>query len=275
MSSTPPAPTSVEESPTPTPAPAYPPQIMEAIYPMEQPDARPSSTAAASNASTTNMHSAQPQPTQQPYIELAGQNRSRSPPLSVPIHSIHAYGRTRGVSYADSGVGLTIMPEDAVMPARGMTVGERLQPTIDEAIHERDKAAWTAKWTELSINIAIGLQVILGALTTVLGASLNKAESIRASIAVLGSLSTLVAAYTARTRGSSEPEASLVRSTALGGFLREILAFKLDHEHEVGHEQDAHIESFRIRLDHLLRSTDGKAGVVAASEAINPTSAGP
>jgi SMODS and SLOG-associating 2TM effector domain len=72
-----------------------------------------------------------------------------------------------------------------------MTIGERLQPTIDAATNERDKAvrrgaytgfvmspdaehaACTAKMTGYSLNVAIAVQVLLGALTTGLGAALS------------------------------------------------------------------------------------------------------
>lgn len=48
----------------------------------------------------------------------------------------------------------------------GLTLGERLQPTLDNAIVERDKYSLKAKWTGYTLNAAIGVQVLLGALTT-------------------------------------------------------------------------------------------------------------
>ena len=50
------------------------------------------------------------------------------------------------------------------------TVGKRLQPTLDVAIIEKNKYTAKAKWTGLVLNIAIGLQVLLGSLTTGLSA---------------------------------------------------------------------------------------------------------
>ena len=86
------------------------------------------------------------------------------------------------------------------------TVGERLQPTIDNAVIERDKYAKkglsvgivlnflgihansrlhvlpSALWTGYALNIAIGLQVFFGALTTGIAAAVTsgrQASSIR------------------------------------------------------------------------------------------------
>ena len=53
---------------------------------------------------------------------------------------------------------------------RGLTVGERLQPTLDNAIIEKDKCASKARWSGIALNAAIGLQVLFGSLTTGLSA---------------------------------------------------------------------------------------------------------
>jgi SMODS and SLOG-associating 2TM effector domain len=50
------------------------------------------------------------------------------------------------------------------------TVGERLQPTLDMAIIEKDKYAVKARMTGYALNTAIGLQVIIGSLITGLSA---------------------------------------------------------------------------------------------------------
>ena len=132
-----------------------------------------------------------------------------------------------------------------------------------------------AKWSAYSINIAIALQVILGALTTALGASLS-GDSVRLtvflsaltagimthmqtriSIAVLGSLATLVASYLARTRGSSEPETSLLREQALNNFIRRLESFVLDAGLQDGH--DHVVENFRNELERLLNPSDPNA----------------
>ncbi|KAH9056317.1 hypothetical protein EDB87DRAFT_1261251 [Lactarius vividus] len=136
------------------------------------------------------------------------------------------------------------------------SVGARLNPTLVEASKVRNSASLQAKWTIYSINIAIALQVLLGALTTALGASLH-GNSIRITIAILGSLSTLVASYLARTRGTSEPESSLLRERALDHFIRNLRAFVLDHGMEEGHDQA--VENFRKEFERLLNASDPNA----------------
>ncbi|KAA1470791.1 hypothetical protein DENSPDRAFT_752522, partial [Dentipellis sp. KUC8613] len=112
-----------------------------------------------------------------------------------------------------------------------LSVGDRLQPTLDAAEKERARAAFTARMTGYALNIAIGMQVLLGALTTGLGAALT-GKSTSVAISILGGAATLVASYLARARGSNEPEQSLLRVQALEHFIREANAFKLDHGHE-------------------------------------------
>jgi hypothetical protein len=142
-------------------------------------------------------------------------------------------------------------------------------------MHSFTYLAYPAKWSAYSINIAIALQVVLGALTTALGASL-RGNSVRLtvffcslttgimthmqisiSIAVLGSLATLVASYLARTRGSSEPETSLLREQTLNNFIRRLRSFVLDTGLEDGH--DHVVENFRNELERLLNPTDPNA----------------
>ncbi|KAI0259183.1 hypothetical protein BC834DRAFT_784690, partial [Gloeopeniophorella convolvens] len=132
-----------------------------------------------------------------------------------------------------------------------MTIKERLQLTIEAATEERDKAVKRAKMTGYTLNIAIGIQVVLGALTTGLGAALS-GKSTSVAISILGGASTLAASYLARARGSNEPEFSLLRAKALDHFLREVHAFVLDHGHERGHALDDRIEGFRLGLESML-----------------------
>jgi len=108
------------------------------------------------------------------------------------------------------------------------TVGERLQPTLDVAIIEKNKYTAKAKWTGLVLNIAIGLQVLLGSLTTGLSAqAVSGGKSTAAATTALGALATLVAAYLARARGSNEPELSTTRTKDLEQFIRECRAFSI------------------------------------------------
>lgn len=60
--------------------------------------------------------------------------------------------------------------EKAPLSLRPKTVEERLQPTIDIAKESRDRFARKARYTGYLLNGAIGLQVLLGSLTTGLSA---------------------------------------------------------------------------------------------------------
>ncbi len=79
---------------------------------------------------------------------------------------------------------------------------------------------------------------------------------IRVSIAVLGTLSTIVASYLARTRGTSEPESSLLREQALSQFIRRLRAFILDHGAKEGRDHDIAVENFRKEFERLLNASD-------------------
>ena len=73
---------------------------------------------------------------------------------------------SKSISYRKISVYMFLKTEVGV----SYTVGERLQPTLDVAIIEKNKYTAKAKWTGLFLNIAIGLQVLLGSLTTGLSA---------------------------------------------------------------------------------------------------------
>jgi len=143
---------------------------------------------------------------------------------------------------------------------REKSVLERLRNTHDEAMKEKNKAAYRATWMGWGINIAIGLQVFFGALTTALGAALSgKRSSI--AISTLGGASTLVASVLARAQGSNEPDGSLLRAKALKHFLREIDAFVLDHGHEIGHKWDDKVNGFRHGLENMLGNRLGSVTI--------------
>ncbi|CAA7269490.1 unnamed protein product [Cyclocybe aegerita] len=120
----------------------------------------------------------------------------------------------------------------------GFTVGERLQPTIDVALAERDKYVSKAKMTGYALNAAIGMQVLLGSLTTGLSAVATAGRSAAVQTTILGALSTIVASYLARARGSNEPELSITRTKDLEQFIRECRAFQLDNGHCKGDQYD-------------------------------------
>ncbi|KAI0249459.1 hypothetical protein BJV78DRAFT_1227553 [Lactifluus subvellereus] len=201
------------------------------LLPSESPQRGPEPTFPAFNSASS--HGARR--TSTPPRETARASRSYPTPLDAPL-----------------------LPRR--IPNRERTVAQRLDPTITAAKAERNKAAYQAKWTGLAINIAIGLQVFFGALTTAFGAALS-GKSTSVAISILGGASTLVASYLARVRGSNEPEFSLLRTKALNHFLREINAFTLDHGHEVGREWDEKINGFRLGLENMLGNRPGSVTI--------------
>lgn len=70
--------------------------------------------------------------------------------------------------------------------------------------------------------------------------------------AILGGISTIVASYLARARGSNEPENSLSKIRDLEQFIRDLEAFRLDHGHVSGDKHDTEISRFRARFEELL-----------------------
>ncbi|KIJ67428.1 hypothetical protein HYDPIDRAFT_108197 [Hydnomerulius pinastri MD-312] len=140
------------------------------------------------------------------------------------------------------------------------TVGERLQPTIDAAEKEKAKYAQKATFTGYALNVAIGLQVLLGALTTGISAALSS-KQISLVIPILGGMSTMVASYLARTQGSHEPELSITRVKDLEYFLRDCHSFQMDHGHAIGTAEnslDKELEEFRHRFEELLGNSNGE-----------------
>ncbi|KZP24209.1 hypothetical protein FIBSPDRAFT_1042277 [Athelia psychrophila] len=140
-------------------------------------------------------------------------------------------------------------PKTYVPGAR--TVENRLQPTLDHARLEKTKSERKAMLNGYTLNAAIGLQIILGALVTGLSAALApKRAAIVTSI--LGGVTTVVASYLARMRGSREPELSLARTKDLDHFIREAEAFQLDHGQTTDASKDAEVEEFRRRFEEML-----------------------
>ncbi|KAF9647706.1 hypothetical protein BDM02DRAFT_2511407 [Thelephora ganbajun] len=135
------------------------------------------------------------------------------------------------------------------------TVASRLKPTIDAAMMERDKFRKRSSQQGILINGAIGLQVIVGALTT--GIAAAGSAHIGAAVATLGGISTILASYLAKVRGSGEPELSTIRTRELNSFLREVEGFLVDHGEETGTDQDDKIATFREQFESIIK-TDGE-----------------
>jgi hypothetical protein len=121
--------------------------------------------------------------------------------------------------------------------------------------------SYSALWTGYALNIAIGLQVLLGALTTGLAAAVTSGKQAQISTAILGGLATMVASYMARARGSGEPELSITRVKDLEQLLRECRAFQMDHAHEYGTPENGlgdQLEELRRRFEELLGNANGE-----------------
>jgi len=190
-------------------------------------------------------------------------------PRSHPIlpEAIHPRRRThfppgdlyrRSISYPNSETAWNAPSERE--PPREKTVGQRLAPTSAIAAEELARATKKAIFTGWAQNIALGLQVLVGALTTALGAALS-GKNTAVAISILGATSTLITSYLARTKGSNEPQTSLLRAQALEHFLREIEGFILDHGHEVGDKWDYKIKGFRLGLEKILGSHPGSVTI--------------
>ncbi|KAK6992072.1 carbamoyl-phosphate synth [Favolaschia claudopus] len=122
------------------------------------------------------------------------------------------------------------------------TIQERIEPTLEHAKSERIRCELKARLTGYALNkvnfalqIAIGLQVLFGALTTgVAAATTGRSTSIATS--VLGGMTTLVASYVARARGSNEPELSITRVKDLDQLIRECEILMMDYGTVTGNE---------------------------------------
>jgi hypothetical protein len=147
--------------------------------------------------------------------------------------------------------------EPSLPPAGQASVSDRLQPTIDVAVLERAKYDLKAKYSGYALNAAIGLQVALGALTTGLSA-VTSGRQTSITVSVLGGLTTIIASYLARARGSNEPELSITRCKDIDQFLREARAFQLDRGHILTSEYDADIQGYRKRFEELLGNANGE-----------------
>ncbi|KAJ6617976.1 hypothetical protein B0H10DRAFT_2031545 [Mycena sp. CBHHK59/15] len=150
-----------------------------------------------------------------------------------------------------------IIPVESKREPRLKTIEERLRPTVETAKLERDKYALKARMTGYALNIAIGLQVVLGALTTGLSA-VTSGKQTSIMTAILGGLSTIVASYLARARGSNQPELSITRCKDLEQYIRECDAFILDFGHISGGQYDQKLYALRDRFEELMGNANGE-----------------
>jgi hypothetical protein len=103
-----------------------------------------------------------------------------------------------------------------------------------------------------------GCQVSIG--TSILGAYQVTFFQTFSEDYASGGLSTIVASYLARARGSNEPELSITRVKDLDQFLRDCFAFKMDHGYEYGTPENGlndRLDNLRRRFEELLGNGDG------------------
>ncbi|KJA13310.1 hypothetical protein HYPSUDRAFT_174089 [Hypholoma sublateritium FD-334 SS-4] len=146
---------------------------------------------------------------------------------------------------------------DDLVPVATYTgsIKDRLAATLQDAESERNKYIHQAKYTGWALNIAIGLQVLLGALTTGLSAVATRGKSSAVATTILGALATLVASYLARARGSNEPELSITRVKDLEQFIRECKNFIKDFGEDVSNKYQPIVDRFRERFEGILGNT--------------------
>ncbi|KAJ6482093.1 hypothetical protein C8R47DRAFT_1133895 [Mycena vitilis] len=191
-----------------------------------------------------------PPPPTPPTAGASNFPRELPPPRSDSVY--RSNGSRRRQSELD-----WIIPVEPKREPRPRTVQERLEPTLLMAKAERSKYELKAKMTGYALNIAIGMQVVLGALTTGLSA-VTSGRQTSIMTAILGGCSTVVASYLARARGSNEPELSITRVKDLEQYIRECEIFKLDFGHLTGNEHDPELSHLRDRFEELLGNANGE-----------------
>ncbi|KAG6877496.1 hypothetical protein C0993_006598, partial [Termitomyces sp. T159_Od127] len=185
---------------------------------------------------------------------------SSSNPGHVIAEELRVPPQARTVAIGSDGPAST--PLDWIVPVddkchvnRTITVSERLGPTLSKAKTERNIFSAKAKMAGWTLNVAIFLQVLLGSLTTGVAAGNGKEVFFtQAAIGttILGALSTIVASFLARARGSGEPELSVTRVKDLEQFIREVDSFLLDHGNSTSNDHDEQLHKFRMRFEELL-----------------------
>ena len=88
-----------------------------------------------------------------------------------------------GTIVLEDKVGLHLCSTDSMklnylQPYREKTVAERLEPTLRHAIAEKNSYSTKARLTGYALNIAIGLQILLGTLTTSLSVILRGSSEV-------------------------------------------------------------------------------------------------
>ncbi|KZV81069.1 hypothetical protein EXIGLDRAFT_755852, partial [Exidia glandulosa HHB12029] len=144
------------------------------------------------------------------------------------------------------------------------TVTRRLGFTIEVAKKRQASMEAKAKLMGRSLNAAIGLQIVVGALITGLAAvTTGRQTSIMTS--VLGALSTIIGSYLARMRGTAEPDLSKSRAKGWERFLRSCevnadgyQAYLVDHGEEPARDHIDRINEYRQEFEELEGSANAE-----------------
>ncbi|KAH8827168.1 hypothetical protein DL96DRAFT_1605764 [Flagelloscypha sp. PMI_526] len=203
-------------------------------------------------------HPYRPAPTRTQSLGVHGASTDEHPYQPAPIRT-QSLGlvddrTTRSPAHSRSGLGLG-NPLEWVVPVhskfKSLTVGEKLEMTIAQAEVEMIKAQGRAKITGMAVNICIGLQVLLGALTTALS-SVTVGKQTNVMTSVTGGFATVVATMLAKLKGMGEPETSKERHKDISSFIRDCKAYQTDFGPAPSEEHKEAMDDFRGRLEELL-----------------------
>jgi len=131
-----------------------------------------------------------------------------------------------------------------------------LWSTLRAARHQRKKTKSRANWYKYTINIAMGLQILLGALVTGLSIVVSPSH-VGLTTSILGGISTVVSSYLARMRGTNEPQSSIDRVQELGEFIRKCEAC-IDDRLSKDDSLDPKIGEYRDEFEDILKGKTRK-----------------
>ncbi|KAK0447381.1 uncharacterized protein EV420DRAFT_1276252, partial [Desarmillaria tabescens] len=136
------------------------------------------------------------------------------------------------------------------------TVKDRVLPTLIAAEEERRKFAERAMMKGYTMNVAIGIQLLVGSLTTAIS-TLVTGREVRAKFVLrCSAISTLAAAFLTKARGSNEPEQSLMVARDLEQFIRECKALLVACESSTEDIHKREVQRLRNRFKEILRGAD-------------------
>ncbi|KZS87887.1 hypothetical protein SISNIDRAFT_460485 [Sistotremastrum niveocremeum HHB9708] len=197
-----------------------------------------------------------------PYLSVPAQPVSPSPVFTPPIRtSSSSMGSAKTIAVDIHPYPSSTKAEIKHTEFPQHTVAARLAPVLDAARRTRQKASRKARHAEHSLNLAIGLQIVIGALTAGLSA-VTPGRSTQIMNAILGIFATIVSGFLARMRGSGQPELSINTKRDMDKLIRDIEAFIVDWGHKTPRftvaaetENPASVEDQELakRIDYFRR----------------------